>query len=70
MACFEIRYKLLAGRCRTYSEHRCRGEDSFTREVTREERRRYGAGGQEENHDKCFSSAFQNVMLAPRTYLK
>lgn len=40
VTCFEIRYKLLAGRCRTYSENKCRGEDSWMREVKREERRR------------------------------
>lgn len=40
VTCSEIRYKLLAGRCRTYSEHNCRGEDSQMREVMREGRRR------------------------------
>lgn len=36
------------------------------REVTREERRRYSAGGQEESltHDKHLSSALQDMTLA------
>lgn len=46
-------------------------EHTQKREVTREERRRYSAGSQEESltHNQHLSSAFQDMMLTQQPYL-